>query len=533
MGLLSLTLPADGETIDASDVNGPFNAIASLLNGQLDDTNFLSISGSKISANTIPYTALTTAAVTALTKDWKDLAIPTSVVYNGQGSYTATFSTDQSSIVYPGTRLRTTRTVAAPTQSTLLNGTSQFWNNTSPTKLTFTDDFVVSAWVKLTSYINSYPLIMSRTNSTSGWEFGLNPNGQVYLQGNNAGSGNASTILSNQSLPLNKWVHVTAQLDMSAFSATPTTSYIMFDGVDIVSVVSRSGTNPTTLIQAGNLVVGSRNTGIDNFFPGKIAQAAVFGTKQTQAAMRGYMSQGLVGTETSLLVAYAFNGSGNDLVATPHNLTAQGGAVATNADGPFGGQGDGTISATVDYAVVMVTTPTTITWQTPEGSKTPTSGGITSIAYSGLDVPYNFPVAFGKWQIITLYNMALIQSSPTTNTTYNIAGAQLLVPVGSYNLKYKGSLFHDGANTPGASHLSFAQAGPIPISTKLSSASYIGNTGLITLHTGEDTVTVAAAAPVYVNSVFNGNGTTMQWYTTNISGRTYGGLCITADNAYV
>lgn len=39
MGTISLTLPADGQTIDAADVNTPFNTIATVINGGLDSAN--------------------------------------------------------------------------------------------------------------------------------------------------------------------------------------------------------------------------------------------------------------------------------------------------------------------------------------------------------------------------------------------------------------------------------------------------------------------------------------------------------------
>lgn len=39
MPIISPTLPNDGETIDAQDVNGPFNAILGVLNGNIDDQN--------------------------------------------------------------------------------------------------------------------------------------------------------------------------------------------------------------------------------------------------------------------------------------------------------------------------------------------------------------------------------------------------------------------------------------------------------------------------------------------------------------
>lgn len=39
MTTISVTLPADGDTIDASDVNNPINTIVNVINGGLDSTN--------------------------------------------------------------------------------------------------------------------------------------------------------------------------------------------------------------------------------------------------------------------------------------------------------------------------------------------------------------------------------------------------------------------------------------------------------------------------------------------------------------
>lgn len=39
MGVISLTLPSDGDTIDAADVNVPFTTIQTLVNGNLDSNN--------------------------------------------------------------------------------------------------------------------------------------------------------------------------------------------------------------------------------------------------------------------------------------------------------------------------------------------------------------------------------------------------------------------------------------------------------------------------------------------------------------
>lgn len=345
---------------------------------------------------------------------WSPLgATPDTITANGNKSYDLVFNgTDLTDTISEGMRVRTARTVAAPIQCTSLNGTTQYYSKTSPNKMTFTDDFVVSAWVKLSSYTTG--TIASRYNGISGWNLRVNSSGQVVLLGYNAGAVNYSYVLSYQSVPLNKWVHITAQLDMSAFTATPTTSYIMIDGVDVPASVARGGTNPTALVQAGNLEVGSTSGGF-NPFPGKITQLAIYSAKVTQATILASMNQGLIGTETNLASAYSFNNSITDLnTTTPNDLTANGSAVATNADSPFGNSG---VSTTIDYGIVMAksfSTNTTLTIQVPEGCTIPTSGGVSSVDYSTQAVPYGFPGisnVIGYSQITTSF--ATTSTSPT------------------------------------------------------------------------------------------------------------------------
>jgi len=365
------------------------------------------------------------------------------VVANGNRSYTCTVnSTDLTSYISAGMRVRTTRTVAAPTQCTSLNGTTQYYSKSSPAGMTFTDDFVVSAWVKMTQY-GAFSKIASRYNGTSGWEFGVNSGGQVYLEGFNAGAGNNSFVQSYQSIPLNKWVHVAAQLDMSTYTATTTTSYVMIDGVDVPASVTRQGTNPTALIQAGNLEIGSANAA--NFFPGKIAQVAIFSAKVTQATIQGYISQGLSGSETSLISAYSFNNAITDLNTTnANNLTANGSAVATSADSPFGAQADGTVSSTLDYGIITkisYSTNTTVVVQVPEGCTIPTTGGVSALSYSIQKAPYGMPVGKNKWQIRVGMSNQTVVSSPTTNIWYgyNASGnsTTITVPIGDWVYGYE------------------------------------------------------------------------------------------------
>lgn len=377
---------------------------------------------------------------------WSNLGFtPNTVTANGNRSYDLVFnSTDLTDTVSPGMRLKLTRTVTAPTQCTDLEASSsQYYSKTSPAGMTFTDDFVVSAWIKLESYVASS--IASRYNGTSGWDFQINASGQVRLVGVNASSANTSEVVSYQSVPLGKWVHVAAQLDMSAFTATTTTSYVMIDGVNVPASVSRAGTNPTALVQAGNLEIGGRNGGLQPF-DGKLAQVAIYSAKVTQATILASMNQTLSGSETSLVSAYSFNNSINDLNANANNLTAQGSAVATATDSPFAfrdNQATGVTAGTTEYAIVTksaFSTNTTLTVQVPEGCAIPTSGGVSAVSYSTQKVPYGFPAERDKWRLASLLRTS---SSTTSNATYGafLAGGWALgVPVGAWLVGWQASL---------------------------------------------------------------------------------------------
>lgn len=372
---------------------------------------------------------------------------PDTFTYNGNRSYTLVFnSTDLTDTLSEGMKLRLTRTVSAPTQcADLESGSSQYFNKTSPAGMTFTDDFVVGAWVKLESY--GVGGIMSRYNGTSGWIFRINSDGSVFLGGYNGGAANFSIVQSYQSIPLGKWVHITAQLDMSAFTATSTTSYIMIDGVDVPCTVTRSGTNPTALVQAGNLEVGSYNG--STFFDGKIAQAFVSSAKITQANVRTLISQGLTASlisTHSIVSAYSFDGNANDLnTSNANNLTAQGSAAATSVDSPFGNYLGGTLEYGIVASKPTYSTNTTVVVQVPEGCAIPTSGGISSVSYSTNDVPYGFPRDEGQWKITTIG-----KSGFTTGTLSVGVGATLnrriTIPIGSWKVGYESIVQLNGSS---------------------------------------------------------------------------------------
>lgn len=400
---------------------------------------------------------------------------PGSVVCNGNRSYDLTFNgVDLSATLSAGMRLRTQRTVAAPNQCTNLNGTTQFYSKTSPAGMTFTNNFVVSAWVKLSAY--GAAVIASRYNGTSGWRFAVDAFGRPSLEGYNGGASNISYVQSYQSIPLNKWVHITAQLDMATFTATPTTSYVMFDAVDSPAFVGRGGTNPTALVQAGNLEIGSNNGGTQ-LLSGKVAQVAIFSAKVTQATIAGYISQTLAGTETSLISAYSFNNTINDLNTTnANNLTANGAAVATNADSPYGGQADGTISTTLDYAIIQrvtFSTNTVVTVQVPEGGTIPTGGGVSTVVYTSNKAPFGMPVSEAKWQVITL-KLASESVSIGAFDTFVASNHAITVPVGAWRINTLNFMWQNNSVSNIVSMISGIGTSPSAVETESKVSVYSG-----------------------------------------------------------
>ena len=462
------------------------------------------------------------------TGGWQTQAYtPSTITNNGNHSTDLTFTgVDLTPTLSEGMRLRLTRTVAAPVQCATFDGTNDYFSKSSPAGMTFTDDFAVSAWVKLSSYASSG--IVSRYNGTSGWILQLNSSGQVYLGGYNGSSGNLSQVVSYQSLPLNKWVHITAQLDMSAFTATTTTSYIMIDGVDVPASVSRTGTNPTALIQAGNLEIGTFNGGA--FFPGKIAQVAIFNAKVTQATIKTSMNQGLTGSETSLVSAYSLSNSLEDLSANNNDLTANGGVLATTADSPFGNSG---ASTTLEYGIVMSKPvysggDTTMTVQTPEGCAIPTSGGISSVDYSSASVPFGFPRDSGKWSLYCKIRTALTNTSSATYIAFANNSISLTVPTGSWKIAFQfNGLYSNTATTIAASISPTSLVG-------LSSGSY-SDLSFRTVSTGAVSYAIAASGQTFRNI-----STAENWVLYTIGAATSMGIDGTstinelyAENAYL
>jgi len=379
---------------------------------------------------------------TDVTGGWNLLAsgTPSTITALGNRSYTVLIpSADTTSATSVGMRLKLPRTVTAPTQCTdLESGSSQYYSKSSPAGLSFTTTFTMSAWIKLESYGAGMGIINRRNANTEGFSMNLTSDGRLVGIGLRTAV-NYKEVSSYQSVPLNKWTHVAISIDMTVAAATCAVMYI--DGVSVPYVGVLVGT-ATALTQGTTaLVVGATNSTGGEPFDGKIAQAAVYSAVLSAATIRASANQTLTGSEASLVSAYTFNGASgiNDLNTTnANNLTAQGGAVATNADTPFTNPVTGTsvTAGTTNYGIITAqtfSTNTTYTVQIPEGETLPSTGGIGTISYSTQKTPYGFPSEKNKWILRTFLGQFTAVGIGATGTWY-ISNFNINVPIGKWLL---------------------------------------------------------------------------------------------------
>lgn len=346
---------------------------------------------------------------------WINLnSTPNTITNNGNRNFDLVFnSVDHSDVLSPGMKIKLTRTIAAPDQCTTLNGTSQYYNKTSPNKCTFTSTYTAMGWVKLAAYGQSAIIGRDSAGGTSsGWELNLNATGQVICYARNATGNIVGT--SYASVPLNKWMHIAASLN-----ASTGTIVIYFNGQVVASTTTTAG---TTIVQAStDLTIGKRNSAA-NYLNGKLAQVAVFSAVLNQSTIQQYMTYGLTGTETSLVSAYSFDNSKTDLnTTTPNDLTANGSAVETTSDSPFANAVSAGLYEYAEINQVSYSTNTTVNVRVPDTCMIPVSGGISAVYYSTSVNPYGLPY------ISKLLGSAIMNSQISTTSATDVQANGLRV----------------------------------------------------------------------------------------------------------
>lgn len=353
-------------------------------------------------------------------------ALPASLTYNtanGNREYVLDSSANLTGVLSPGARLKLSRGTAAPTQCTDLEASSsQYANNTSPSGLVFTDDFTVEAWIKLESYAAGDILARRDGAPTAGWVFRVVASGQVDLF---AGTGGAfDEVTSYQSVPLGRWVHVAASLNMSAGTAA-----VWIDGVEVPSAYTNSAA--TSLTQTGDLAIGRAGSSGTEYFDGKISDVRLWGVVKTAAQIRASMNKQLAGNETNLLGYWKLAGNFNDSQTngTANNLTAQNSAAATNSDNPM---------QNTEYAIITKVTASQLTVFTGTDHNIPDLT-LSTPYYSTQRAPLGFPAGKEKWRLQTITKLTYAQTSPVQNTWYhtNMGSIQLYLPIGAWKLRYE------------------------------------------------------------------------------------------------
>jgi hypothetical protein len=435
MPILNLSLPSDGTNADVNDVNIPFQALLALLNGGLDDLNIASLSGTKIVPGTIPDTALSLTAKAG----WLTGGLPvvSSVLYNGNRSYDVTFASSVASLLSPGMRLRTTRTAPAPTyMGGTFNGTNQYFSKTTPTGAlgTVTDNFTIMAWCYLTAYpaAGSSSVIAGRGDATpaNAMYLEVNSNGQVRVVVYNGGATNSRAVSSYVSIPLNKKVHIAATWASGSVS-------IYIDGIPVsVQPAATSGTAPTTAGTGGDFSIGRLGAFVaGGYWTGRISAVGMFNAVLSAATLRSYISQSLTGSESNCIGAWDLFNRVTDQSSLGNNVTAQGSIGFSSGVSPYSTNSNGVSGGTQDFAIVQAVGTTVITVQVPEGCTIPTIGGVSTVDYSSLKVPFGMTMDTNRWIVEVLINASISSSGTTISTVYNLGSVAITVPIGNWKVE--------------------------------------------------------------------------------------------------
>jgi len=353
---------------------------------------------------------------------------PTTVTANGNRSYDITFSSSIASILSPGMRLQTTRTVAGQQyMGGLMNGSSHYFTKVTATGTlaTVTDNFTLMAYVQPTAY--QLAVIMGRADSTPNnhLDIEMNTDGTISVVIRNGGTANYRSVQTQQSLALNKKTHVAATWASG-------TVLVYFDGISVpVKTATTGGTAPTTAGTGGDFSIGRNGAYNSSYFAGYISNVGVFNAVLTAATIRQYATSKLLGTETNCIGAWSLDNVATDATAT-NNLTATGGVGFSSSFSPMGNNG---VNSNIDYGIVMAVSGSTATVQVPEGCTIPTSGGVSAVSYSTVKAPYGMPVQRIRWLVETIMINRISNSGAAAGVWQNL-GWQISVPTGEWNAQY-------------------------------------------------------------------------------------------------
>lgn len=364
-----------------------------------------------------------------LSTDWRPLGVtPTVISTDGQGQYVIRFANVNYSQVVPlGSKFRIPRTITPQTKSMSFTAASlQYASKVTPTGITFTDDFTCEAWVYVDGYNASTHVIINKRIADAGWTFRLSDAGRVEMVGI-LSAGNNKIGTSYRSVPIGKWTHVAASLDMSANSAS-----IYIDGELVPSLITPTGT-ANSLTQSGDLAIGKPSHVSSDYFNGKISNVRVWSGIRSASQIRENKDKENPSDTTGLVAHYKGDGSWNDSSSNLNHLNPFNGALNDFASHKFSAveyaKAMKVESAGANTDVTIFTGPCVI----------PFNENLGAVSYSTAATPQGFPADSTKWRIEAIYMTDRTQAG-TANTWYN-ENTVLIVGIGAWRAGYEAILY--------------------------------------------------------------------------------------------
>ncbi|WP_115870516.1 LamG-like jellyroll fold domain-containing protein, partial [Marinoscillum furvescens] len=184
-----------------------------------------------------------------------------------------------------------------PGRSLNFNGLSTLVS--APETLGYTSSFTISAWIKPGNFIqNQWIFFRGNPASNDGIELYINTSGNLFY---GESDGTYESVISAETLPLNKWTHVAA-------TRTGTTMQLYINGVASGTSNTVTGTPP-----GGQFTIGARDrlSGTDGYFMGPIDEMTIWDVAHTDFS---FSNGSVPPNDTNLMAYYSFDEDTGDKV---------------------------------------------------------------------------------------------------------------------------------------------------------------------------------------------------------------------------